>query len=171
MVGEIRDTQTASISIQASLTGHLVLSTLHTNNATAAITRLIDMDIEKFLLSSSILGVLAQRLVRILCDTCKVEDTSILHKDHMNIPSGTTLYKSSSCTKCDYTGYSGRRAMGELFVIDDVIQDVIKNDISDHELRSLATKRGMKTLQDKILNMFINGETSWEEIIRIGLQS
>ena len=170
MVGEIRDAQTAQISIQASLTGHLVLSTLHTNNATAAITRLIDMDIEKFLLTSSILGVLAQRLVRILCTHCKQEDVLAEgYAKEFSIDKGAKIYKHSSCSHCEYTGYTGRRAIGELFVIDEEIQHLIKGDISDHELRTAAIKKGMTPLADKLKRMLVNGETSLEEVIRIGV--
>lgn len=170
MVGEIRDTQTAKIAIQASLTGHLVFSTLHTNNATAAITRLIDMKIEKFLLSSSILAVLAQRLVRVLCTHCKEEDVlAEQYAQEFDIKKDTIIYKHSSCEKCNYTGFSGRRAIGELFVIDSKIQDLIKDNVDDGQLRKSAIANGMSSLSEQIRILLVNGETSLDEIIRIGL--
>ena len=170
MVGEIRDKETAQIAIQASLTGHLVLSTLHTNNSTAAITRMIDMGIEKFLLSSSILGVLAQRLVRILCPHCKEEDTlAESYATDFGIDSDVIIYKHGSCSECNYTGYGGRRALGELFVIDTDIQEIIKDDINDHELREMAIKKGMLSLRDKLIRLLKLGDTSLDEVIRIGV--
>jgi general secretion pathway protein E len=170
MVGEIRDSQTAQIAIQASLTGHLVLSTLHTNNSTASITRLIDMKMEKFLLASSILGVLAQRLVRILCTECKIEDElAESYASEFNFPQNAIIYKHSSCAKCGYTGYIGRRAIGELFVLDSSVQEIIKGDLNDYELREYAIKSGMKPLDDKIRELLLNGETSLDEVIRLGL--
>lgn len=171
MVGEIRDKQTAQIAIQSALTGHLMFSTLHTNNSTASITRLIDMGVENFLISSTLLGVLAQRLVRKLCDECK--QSVLLTKDQKdllgNIPKNAHFYEAKGCKKCDFTGYHGRKAIGELFVISDTTKEIIeKKGSSDYELRSLAKKEGMKTIADSLKDMLYSGETSYEEAVRLG---
>ena len=171
MVGEIRDKETAQISIQAALTGHLVFSTLHTNTSTATITRLVDMGIEPFLISSSLLGVLSQRLVRLLCDSCKEED--ILAKDFVEkfgFPSDAKIYKSKGCKECGYTGYKGRKAVGELFIIDDDVRSLLKESTDDHIIRSLAKSKGLITLSDRLKKLVIEGKTSLEEAIRVGLE-
>ncbi|MBD3840503.1 MAG: type II/IV secretion system protein [Campylobacterales bacterium] len=171
MVGEIRDSETASIAVQAALTGHLVFSTLHTNRAPAAITRLIDMGLERFLISSSILGVLAQRLVRKLCDECKEEDFLAEHHVHdFGIATDTKVYKACGCKKCGFTGYIGRVAIAELFVIDDSVKKVLQNDVDDEQLMELAISNGMITLRQQIQNMLTSGQTSLEEAIRIGIK-
>ena len=171
MVGEIRDQETASISIQAALTGHLVFSTLHTNRAPAALTRLIDMGLERFLISSSILGVLAQRLVRKLCKHCKEEDIIAEHHlDEFNIPQGSKIYKSVGCKECNYTGYSSRVAIAELFLIDNSIKMALQDSVDDEQLMQLAKDNGMIPLGDQIRDMILNGTTSLEEAIRIGIK-
>jgi len=176
MVGEIRDKETAQIAIQAALTGHLMLSTLHTNNAAATITRLMDMGIEPFLISSSLIGILSQRLVRILCE-CKEEDTeyeklkSIIKKEPLlqkyPLPK---LYKAKGCPKCNFTGYTGRRAVGELFLMNDDIKELIANKTNDIELKKAMIKNGMKTLKEAIFEVLLKGETSLDEAIRVGLK-
>ncbi len=171
MVGEIRDAETAKIAIQSALTGHLVLSTLHTNNATSSITRLIDMKIEPFLVSSTIIGVLAQRLVRILCLTCKEEDT--LAEEHLNefsIPKDAKIFKAKGCEKCRYTGFSKRKAIGELFELSSEIRSIIKDNNDDATIRNMAKKFGLITIQDQLKEMLILGETSLDEAIRIGIK-
>jgi general secretion pathway protein E len=171
MVGEIRDTETASIAIQSALTGHLVFSTLHTNRAPAAITRLLDMGLERFLISSSILGVLAQRLVRKLCDSCKEEDT--LAEDHLNefeIQENIKVYKACGCKECNYTGYIGRIAVAELFILNDNIKKALQKEIDDEELMKLAIKNGMISLSKQIKDMIKNGTTSLDEAIRVGIK-
>jgi len=171
MVGEIRDKETAQIAIQAALTGHLMLSTLHTNNTTAAITRLIDMGIEEFLISSSLLGVLAQRLVRKLCNHCK-ESTTIpkaIAKE-FDLPSNAPIYKEKGCTKCNFTGYMGRAAVGELFLMDDDVKAMLKEGLSDFEIREAMQRRGMRLISDKLKVLLLDGTTSLNEVIRIGLK-
>lgn len=171
MVGEIRDAETAKIAIQSALTGHLVLSTLHTNNATSSITRLIDMKIEPFLVSSTIIGVLAQRLVRILCPTCKEED--ILAEDHLtefSIPRDAKVFKSKGCEKCRYTGFSKRKAIGELFELTPEIRSIIKDNNDDATIRTMAKKFGLITIQDQLKEMLLSGETSLDEAVRIGIK-
>jgi len=170
MVGEIRDTETAKIAIQAALTGHMVFSTLHTNTAPSAITRLIDMGVEKFLVSSSVLAVLAQRLVRKLCKHCKEEDIIAEHHiDNFGFNKDTRVFKSTGCHKCNYSGYSGRKAIAELFIINDEVQNALKDDIDDNVLFELASKSGMVSIKEQLKLMCKNGETSLEEAIRIGL--
>ncbi len=145
MIGEIRDFETAQIAIQASLTGHLVLATLHTNDASSAVTRLTDMGIEPFLLSSSLLGVLAQRLVRKLCIHCK----------------------GSGCDHCSQTGYSGRTGVFELLVTDDAIRAQIHNRASEAEIRTAARAAGMILMREDGERLVTTGITSREELIRV----
>jgi general secretion pathway protein E len=176
MVGEIRDKETASIAIQAALTGHLMLSTLHTNNAAATITRLMDMGIEPFLISSSLIGILSQRLVRRLCDCKEIDnDTSELQKIINKEPllqkyEIKTIYKAKGCAKCNFTGYKGRKAVGELFIMNDEIKSLIANKTNDIELKQAMIKNGMKTLKEAIFEEVINGTTSLKEAIRVGLK-
>jgi len=171
MVGEIRDKETAQISTQAALTGHMVFSTLHTNTATGAITRLMDMGIEHYLIASSLLGVLAQRLVRKLCPHCKAEDIiAEEYAEEFDLPKGARIYKSVGCKECNYTGYQGRQAIGELFVMDDEFRTLLKGDISDHIIREKAIQKGMKTLSMQLKDMLLAGETSMDEAIRVGLK-
>ncbi len=170
MVGEIRDHETAQIAIQAALTGHLMLSTLHTNDSTSSLTRMMDMGIESYLLSSTLLGVLAQRLARKLCPHCK--KATKLTPEQCN---GTGLdpngvyYKAVGCPECDYTGYKGRLAVGELFVIDDTVKDMIHKGLNDHEIREKLKQNGMQTISLQLENMLKRGETGYEEALRVGL--
>mgnify|MGYP005986153055 CR=1 FL=1 len=170
MVGEIRDTQTASIAVQSALTGHLLFSTLHTNRAPAAITRLIDMGVEKFLISSSLLAVLAQRLVRKLCDECKCEDESLASHKIYGLESSKTIYKASGCKSCNFTGYSGRIAIGELFIIDEEVKEYLKGDVDDNTLMKLAVKNGMVSIDKQLKLMLEHGDTSVAEAVRIGIK-
>ena len=171
MIGEIRDEETANIAIRAALTGHLVFSTLHTNSAAATISRLADMGIEPFLISSSLLGILAQRLVRVLCDECKIEDTIAeeFAKDY-NIPKGSKIYKSSGCKSCNYTGYKGRRSIGELLIMNDKVKDLLKTTTDEHTIKTALEEDGLKTIAMQLSKMLLNGETSLDEAIRIGLK-
>jgi general secretion pathway protein E len=171
MVGEIRDTETAQISIQAALTGHLLLSTLHTNNSTAAVTRLADMGIESFLISSTLLGVLAQRLVRKLCTKCKCEDTiPPVMAQEFDLPTDALVYKPIGCNECDFTGYAGRVAVGEILVLDDELKELISKTTNDHTIRELAIKKGMIALSNELRVLLLRGDTSLEEVIRVGLK-
>jgi len=170
MVGEIRDQETAQIAIQAALTGHLMLSTLHTNDATSSLTRLMDMGIEGYLLSSTLLGVLAQRLTRKLCPACKVPtllDPDTIHECALD--EHTTFYQAVGCTECDFTGYRGRQAVGELFIIDDSVQEMIAKGLNDNEIREIMKKNGMHTISDKLRELMEQGLTSYEEALRVGL--
>jgi general secretion pathway protein E len=169
MVGEIRDLETAQIAIQASLTGHLVLSTLHTNSAVGAITRLNDMGIEPFLLSSSLIGVLAQRLVRLLCSACKKpmpatpSECSLLGYIEKLPP---TLYHPMGCTQCRQTGYRGRSGIYELIMMDDSLRSFIHDRQSEQHLRTHARKLFPSIRQDGYRRV-LRGDTSLEEILRV----
>ena len=153
MIGEIRDLETAQIAVQASLTGHLVLATLHTNDSAAAVTRLLDMGIEPFLLSSSLLGVMAQRLVRKLCVHCKVSDG--------------THWRAVGCEKCGNTGYHGRVGVYELLQTTDEIRAQIHNRASEAEIRQAAQKDGMKTMREDGERWLDDGTTTPAELLRV----
>jgi len=170
MIGEIRDEETAAIAIRAALTGHLVFSTLHTNSAAATISRLADMSVEPFLISSSLLGILAQRLVRILCEECKCED--VIAEDFAedySIPTGSKIYKADGCKACNYSGYAGRRSIGELLVMNDKVRDLLKTTTDEHTIKTALEEDGLKTIAMQLNAMLLGGETSLEEAIRIGL--
>jgi len=170
MVGEIRDSETADIALRSALTGHLLLSTLHTNDATSSLSRLMDMGIENFLISSTLLGVLAQRLTRKLCIHCK-EATRLSPSvtEEIGIPSEKLYFKAAGCKECDFTGYKGRQAIGELFIIDDDVKEMMKDGFNDHQVREAMKKNGMNTIADKLKEMLLTGDTSYEEAIRVGL--
>ncbi|HVJ65000.1 MAG TPA: type II secretion system ATPase GspE [Bdellovibrionota bacterium] len=178
MVGEIRDRETAEIAINASLTGHLVLSTLHTNDAPGAITRLVDMGIEPFLVSSSIVGVLAQRLIRKICPHCSSEytpsvevveglGTTMNHLEKLSPKGAVTFYRSKGCSECRFTGYVGRMAIYELMVVSDEIRALILKETDAGTIRKQATKEGMLSLRQSALSKLCQGATTVEEIIRI----
>ena len=170
MIGEIRDEETAAIAVRAALTGHLVFSTLHTNSAAATISRLSDMGIEPFLISSSLLGILAQRLVRVLCDDCKAED--VIAEDYANdysLPMDAKIYKSVGCRTCNYSGYAGRRSIGELLIMNDSIKDLLKTTTDEHTIKTSLEAQGLKTISIQLSKMLLDGETSLDEAIRIGL--
>jgi general secretion pathway protein E len=171
MVGEIRDTETAHIAIQAAMTGHLVLSTLHTNNATAALTRLSDMGIDKFLITSTLIGVLAQRLVRCLCPSCK-ESVSLLDADadELGLDRGAVIAQPKGCVKCHYTGYQGRVAIGEFFMLDDTLRPLLKNSENDFEIREIMRQRGMQFLSNQLKSLLLDQTTGMDEIIRVGVK-
>ncbi|WP_345975715.1 GspE/PulE family protein [Sulfurimonas sp. HSL3-7] len=170
MIGEIRDEETAHIAVRAALTGHLVFSTLHTNSAAATISRLADMGIEPFLISSSVLGIMAQRLVRRLCDACKVEDT--IAEDfatEYNLAPDAKIYKPVGCKACNYSGFSGRQSIGELLVMDDMIKDLLKETTDEHTISKALEAEHLVTISMQLRKMLLRGETSLDEAIRIGL--
>jgi len=170
MIGEIRDEETAQIAVRAALTGHLVFSTLHTNSAAATLTRLSDMGIEPFLISSSLLGILAQRLVRKLCSSCKEEDeTAESYVAEYGLPDDAVIYKAVGCSKCEYSGYSGREALGELLIMDDGLRELLKRSTNEIDIRQYSVSTGLKTIPMQLKEILLEGETSLDEAIRIGL--
>jgi len=155
MIGEIRDLETAQIAIQASLTGHLVLATLHTNDAASAVTRLVDMGVEPFLLASSLLAVMAQRLVRRLCPDCRQ-------------PTGEAgRYKPVGCPLCAASGYRGRMGLYELLSVDEALQRLIHAGAAEQQMRQHAVQHGMRSLRDDGMLRVDGGDTSLEEVLRV----
>jgi general secretion pathway protein E len=172
MIGEIRDLETAQIAVQASLTGHLVLATLHTNDAVGAVTRLVDMGVEPFLVASSLLGVLAQRLVRKLCPVCRREHIPDVAErkmldDSQGAAGARSIYMPGSCAACGNTGYQGRTGIYELLSIDDSMRTLIHDGASEGRLRDYARARGMRTIRDDGLRWVRAGATSLEEVLRV----
>lgn len=173
MVGEIRDTETVQNAIQAALTGHLVLSTLHTNDAPTAITRLIDMGGQPFLVASTLIGVVAQRLVRKICPHCKTpyevkeEDLRKEFEIDLSKRRHIVLYKGKGCLECRGTGYFGRTAVFEIMKINDDTRELTKRKASSNEIRSAAIKAGMVTLRENVLKKLFNGTTTVEEAAKI----
>lgn len=169
MVGEIRDLETAEIAVQASLTGHLVLSTLHTNTAIGAITRLKDMGVEPFLLASSLIGVAAQRLVRLLCPHCKQSQVATPSEcDVLNVSSDNPplIYHPKGCNECNQLGYSGRSGIYELIAIDDELSRMIHEHVSEKIMTDYCRKRYSSIRQDGIRRV-LNGQTTLEEVLRV----
>lgn len=167
MVGEIRDLETAEISVQASLTGHLVFSTLHTNTAVGAVTRLHDMGIEPFLLSSSLLAVVAQRLVRVLCPACRVAyDPDESEQLVLKIKAGQKIYRAKGCDSCNYTGYKGRSGIYELIMIDDKLRTMIHDGSSEMDLEAYARTKS-PGIRDHGRVKVMAGETTLEEVLRV----
>jgi general secretion pathway protein E len=172
MIGEIRDRETAEIAIQASLTGHLVLSTLHTNDSASAVTRLIDMGIEPYLISSTVVGVMAQRLVRMICPACKQpykpQDGMVSWNELQGLAKGfVRLHKGAGCEKCLQTGYMGRTGIFELLLVDDQIRDLVVRRQGSHIVERAAVERGMATLRQDGLRKALAGTTTLEEVYRV----
>jgi type IV pilus assembly protein PilB len=170
MVGEIRDMETAKISVEAALTGHLLIATLHTNDAAGAVVRLTEMGIEPFNVSASLLGVLAQRLVRKVCQDCKVEYTpeaDVLRRLAMDDKeiTGRTLYRGVGCEKCGGSGYNGRYAIHELLTVDDDIKTAIVREKSAIEIRDTALEKGMRSLRTDGVYKAFEGITTLEEVL------
>jgi general secretion pathway protein E len=171
MVGEIRDSETAEIAIQAALTGHLVFSTLHTNDSFGALTRLVDMGIEPFLVSSSVMAVLAQRLVRVLCPDCReayLPSPSELNRVGLNsVQSSTPIYRAKGCRACRNTGYRGRSAVHELMIVDDDVRELVMRKADASSIRRACTSRGMKILRQDGAERVMAGQTTIEELLRV----
>ena len=169
MIGEIRDLETAQIAVQASLTGHLVFATLHTNDAVSAVTRLVDMGVEPFLLASSLIGVGAQRLVRKLCAECRkpiAPDPAQLRILGFT-PGAGTVYTAQACAACNRSGYRGRTGIYELLAVDDDLRRLIHDRASEHTLREHVVKRGMRSLREDGMRWAAQGVTSLEEVVRV----
>ena len=170
LVGEIRDQETARIAVQASLTGHLVFSTLHTNDAPSALTRLVDMGVEPYLVASSLEGVLAQRLVRVLCPNCKSEDHSekaATLKETFNIPAEVPIFQPVGCAECRNTGFRGRHAVFEMMSLNQKVRQHILQNCSSGELKELAIKDGMTTLSEDGWRLVREGITTPDEVLRV----
>ncbi|MBR4223041.1 MAG: type II/IV secretion system protein, partial [Victivallales bacterium] len=174
LVGEIRDNETADIAIQSALTGHLVLSTLHTNDSVGAVNRLVNMGIEPYLVAASLVAVLAQRLVRRICKHCKVEDEEIPRRvraemaDTLGLePEDVKAWKGAGCLECDQSGYRGRVAIYEFFLLDEELQDLVAAHAGTSDLRKAAMERGMKVLRQDGWAKVSQGATTIEEVQRI----
>ena len=168
MVGEIRDKETVEMAIQSALTGHLVFSTLHTNDAPSALTRLTDMGAEPFLISSSVIGVLAQRLVRMNCIKCRepyIPSPAVLRS--LGLPEGATVMRGKGCPKCNQSGFAGRIGIFELMFISDEIKTLVDGRHSAAEIRKLAIEQGMKTLRQEGMEKVHRGVTTIEEVLRV----
>lgn len=168
LIGEIRDRETASIAMQASLTGHLVFSTLHTNDSASAFTRLMDMGIEDYLISSCVIGVLAQRLVRKICEKCRepylpAEDL----RQTARLKEGEPLYRARGCDECNTMGYKGRKCIAEFLCVDDAIRRLVLAHKDSSEIMKEAIKRGTKTLWEDGLESVRRGETTLDELLRV----
>jgi type IV pilus assembly protein PilB len=171
MIGEIRDLETAQIAVQASLTGHVVLSTLHTNDAPGAVTRLIDMGLEPFLISASLEAVLAQRLVRRICSKCRCsyepsqDIMDVLDVDPLEI-ADKNFYFGEGCEQCSQTGYKGRIGLFEMIMVSDAIRDLINNRAPTLQIRQKALEQGMRGLRDDGLRGIFDGNTTIEEVLK-----
>jgi len=170
LLGEIRDAETANIAVQASLTGHLVLSTLHTNDAPASITRLINIGVEPYLISSAVNAILAQRLVRKICPQCKeahVPSDEMREFLQLQGLCADQTFKGKGCDRCRKTGYTGRLGIYELMVMDDAMRDIITRNPDVNQLRKLARERGLVTLRQDGLDKVVKGMTTVDEILRV----
>jgi type IV pilus assembly protein PilB len=171
LVGEIRDLETAQIAVQASLTGHLVFSTLHTNDAPSSIARMLDLGLEPFLVTATLEGIVAQRLVRKICIKCK-EAYTPSEEQLMELQltpedvEGRQFYRGRGCEACNQTGYRGRMALFEIMVVDDEIKELIMQHASTQVLRNEARKRGMRSLRQSGLLGIYDGMTTLEEVVR-----
>lgn len=168
MVGEIRDLDTAKIAVQASMTGHLVFSTLHTNNSIGALIRLINMGVESFLVAYATLGVLAQRLVKLICEECKepyAPDSVLLEK--LGLPKQTKFYRGKGCQACNNMGYRGRTGIFELLVVDRELRALLFGNPSFDDVYTMAKTKGMKTLREHGVEKVLQGITTIEEVLRI----
>ena len=172
LIGEMRDNETASIAVQSALTGHLVLSTLHTNDSASAITRLVDIGIESFLITSAVRAVIAQRLIRALCSDCKEQympdETTLKRLGLKEVEFGQKkIFRAKGCSKCFNTGYRGRVPIFEILIVDDKIKSLIRKTSDSIQIHKLAVNRGMKTLLQNGMDKVFQGISSIEEILRV----
>ncbi len=171
LVGEIRDEETAEIAVSASLTGHLVLSTLHTNNAVGVVSRFVNLEVPAYQVASSLLGVVSQRLVRKICQKCR-QACSITEKEkealgNESLSGLKTVYRATGCEYCRQTGYSGRCAVYEIFLVDSRVRRLIVQEASEDALKEAAVSQGMKTLRRQAIDLIKNGQTTPEEVLRV----
>ena len=170
MVGEMRDLESAEIGIRSALTGHMVLSTLHTNDATSAATRLIDMGVPPFLISSTLIASMAQRLMKKLCPYCKEAQKpsqDVLEEIGSTSNQNLEFFVPQGCSRCNHTGYSGRIALGEIFLLNEHIRGMINEGASSTSLKQVAIRYGMETMRQNSFRKFREGVTSWEEVLRV----
>jgi type IV pilus assembly protein PilB len=168
MIGEIRDEETAQIAIRAAITGHLVLSTLHTNDAPGSIARLIDMGIEPYFVADAVVGIIAQRLVRHVCNYCKKQvKATAAEAKLLGIKEQTIIYAATGCPACNYTGYHGRIGIHETLYIDGEIKEMIQKREAVEHIRRKAIEKGMLTLWDTCRDAVLNGETTVSELATI----
>ncbi|MCH7961764.1 MAG: type II/IV secretion system protein, partial [Planctomycetes bacterium] len=171
LVGEIRDLETAQIAVQASLTGHLVMTTLHTNDAPSSIIRLLDLGMESFLLTATIEGIVAQRLVRVICPKCK-EEYEPGEEELMELAlrpediKGRRIFRGRGCDNCHKTGYRGRMAIFEILGMDDEIRDLVMHEASTTQIRDYARQQGMRMLRESGLMAIYEGQTTIDEVVR-----
>jgi len=183
LIGEMRDQETADIGVQSALTGHLVFSTLHTNDSASAITRLIDIGVEPFLISSSVIAVIAQRLVRVLCNDCKEayqpDEATLKQLQQIKVKEGLghtdltanddtiTIYRSTGCPKCFHSGYKGRIGIYEIMVLNESLQNMILKTHDSHQIKKEAARQGMTSLYDDGIQKVLDGTTTIEEVLRV----
>jgi type IV pilus assembly protein PilB len=168
MIGEIRDSETAQIAIRASITGHLVLSTIHTNDSASSVARLVDMGIEPYLVSSSLVGVVAQRLVRNICQKCKVEYTPTeAEMKILNLDEPKSIYRGAGCPSCNGTGYKGRSGIHEILVITKEIRELVNRGASIDEIATMGISQGTITLRKSCVDLVLNGITTMDELIKV----
>jgi general secretion pathway protein E len=175
LVGEIRDLETAEIAIQSALTGHLVFSTLHTNDSASAVTRLVDMGIERFLVTSSVIAILAQRLVRVICNECKEAYTpSNESLQSIGISperlDGKKIFRGRGCPACLQTGYKGRNGIFEFMILDDAIKNIILKTSDANAIKRTAVEQGMTTIRQDGAQKVLDGITTIEEVFRVTQQ-
>jgi general secretion pathway protein E len=174
LVGEIRDRETAEIAVHAALTGHLVFSTLHTNDAAGAVTRLLEMGIEDFLLASAVLGILAQRLVRLICPECKAPLSAAAVREELNgarngLPAREPerMFTGTGCAACAHTGYQGRTGIYELLLVDEAVRQLILQRAEAAAIRQTAMSRGMQTMAEDGWSKVAQGFTTTSEVLRV----
>jgi len=168
MIGEIRDAETAEIAVRAAITGHIVLSTIHTNDAPSTIMRLADMGIKPFLITTSVKGIVAQRLARTICSNCKKAHTiTEEEKEILKIDENITLYKGEGCQKCYNTGYKGRTAVNEIMKVTGTIRNLVDKDATTDEIRQAALEEGMVSLRENCKELVLRGVTTVEEMLRV----
>ncbi len=167
MIGEIRDTETAEIAIRSAITGHLVLSTIHTNDALSSVIRLVDMGVEPFKVGSSLVCIIAQRLVKRICIHCKKQVEILPTEARLLDTDLTQVYVGEGCPKCNHTGYSGRVAVFETVLIDGALEELISSGASLEELRNYAKLKKIPMLRDEVMGFIKNGTTTVEEGLRI----
>jgi len=168
MIGEIRDAETAEIAIRASITGHLVLSTIHTNDAPSSVTRLVDMGIEPFLVASSLVGVVAQRLVRNICPRCKTAyKPSHSEMLMLNMKEPAPLYKGEGCPYCNFSGYKGRSGIHEILAVTKEIRELISRGATLDQLQQMAVRQGTETLRASCIKLVLTGVTTVDELLKV----